>query len=790
MVDAPLTTGRTLSDPPSGVYFTPIATGGTAPDRWIDVVVNIGPFPNNTPPTLNMGANAFTVPVGTPVGFTAFASDPNGDPLAYFWDFTPGFDLDNLAPNSANVSHAWGGPGEYVVRCVVSDMKGGIASAHTVVRVGGAGMSQITGRVLTQEGVALEGVRIKGVPSGPEGYTDSQGNYILAGIPGQSQAYTPVKAGYTFSPPSVNLSGPTTDVNFTAIRLPEISIVAVDSQASESCADGGRVVISRTGPLTSLLTVDVGMTGPATEGSDYQWTVNGLAHPAPDAYGIVSVQIPIGIACVDINLTALSDAVSEGTEAMTFHLVNRATTPTHIYTPLSAAKITIHDTCQMGPAATVTMALAPGESITVQEGGSPNDAESRLRVSRTGALTSALPVVMRATPLGAQPPKLNVDFQVVVNGLPLEGEGLCSGTFSLVIPAGMAYAEMGIRALNDPWCEPVEDVKVTVEQGNGYVANNVQATLSLISEDPFFPTITSGVFMPDGSFKIAYHGGEFAFLGTHEPTTPLARIDVSQNLTSWSCSFPIKVVENGFYVYTDTSTAALTHKFYRVARLPEPPVPGPTIQSANALGFVKTTLYPGVTLICNPLSRSNNHFNAILSLPNTAIGAIIYRWDPSAGAYGDNIVWGGTTVGWTTTETDPAWLRLEPGESIFVSNPLGVGLNVAFIGDIFQFHTVAIPGGSANSRIGSQIPRLVPLGSAGAAGTLKFPAADGDTLFRWNPVTQAYLNSETYFAGYGWFGGSSLLGPTLNLAEGFIIMKPGATQNWLSDHANWTYPCP
>ncbi len=39
--------GLTHEDSAAGLFVTPIAVGGTASERYIDVQVNIGPFPGN-----------------------------------------------------------------------------------------------------------------------------------------------------------------------------------------------------------------------------------------------------------------------------------------------------------------------------------------------------------------------------------------------------------------------------------------------------------------------------------------------------------------------------------------------------------------------------------------------------------------------------------------------------------------------------------------------------------------------------------------------------------------------
>src|SRR5207249_8762646 len=56
--DAALVIGRTFSDRVAAVHITPVAQGGAGTDKWIDVVVNLGGFPGNLPPTLMINADS------------------------------------------------------------------------------------------------------------------------------------------------------------------------------------------------------------------------------------------------------------------------------------------------------------------------------------------------------------------------------------------------------------------------------------------------------------------------------------------------------------------------------------------------------------------------------------------------------------------------------------------------------------------------------------------------------------------------------------------------------------
>lgn len=129
--DATLAVGRTYSDNAAGVHITPTATGGSGADAWIDVNVQLGGFPGNQAPAANLSAPA-AADARASVLLSVSASDPNGDALAYHWDFGD----DSVSTNSPTVSHSWPTGGTYQVQVTVTDMKGGTATDSAVVEVG------------------------------------------------------------------------------------------------------------------------------------------------------------------------------------------------------------------------------------------------------------------------------------------------------------------------------------------------------------------------------------------------------------------------------------------------------------------------------------------------------------------------------------------------------------------------------------------------------------------------------------------------------------------------------
>lgn len=128
--DGSLPIGKTYGDTAANIFVTPVARGGTAPNQYLDVRINSGPFPGNVAPVATINGPS-TIDARKTAVFSANASDSNGDMLAYFWDFGGAFSTDN----NATVPFAWTVGGSYTVKLTVSDMKGGTVTATKSVTV-------------------------------------------------------------------------------------------------------------------------------------------------------------------------------------------------------------------------------------------------------------------------------------------------------------------------------------------------------------------------------------------------------------------------------------------------------------------------------------------------------------------------------------------------------------------------------------------------------------------------------------------------------------------------------
>lgn len=128
--------GRTFSDTGADIHFTPIAKGGSNPNEWLDVVVNIGTQNNNAAPVISSITVSNPNPaVGQVINFNVTATDPDGDTLAYHWDVGDNT-VQSTQLNLNTRGKQWSAAGYYVVRVEVSDMKGGKATASRVISVG------------------------------------------------------------------------------------------------------------------------------------------------------------------------------------------------------------------------------------------------------------------------------------------------------------------------------------------------------------------------------------------------------------------------------------------------------------------------------------------------------------------------------------------------------------------------------------------------------------------------------------------------------------------------------
>ncbi len=247
MQDAPLALGRTFSDREVGFHVTPVRKGGTSPES-LDVVVHHGTFAGNGAPTVSITPAAPTVVASVAQLFTATASDPDGDVLAYAWEFddptAPGGTVDGGTHPDATLctqgSHAWTVGGTHLVRCTVTDLKGHATTASATVTVTGGTAAPLTirGVVRDENGTPLEGAVVNNfkasapnaVAYGDAAFvgssrTAADGTFVipLPATPAASYALTARHGGFgftcTYAGGVVSVSGASVaGVDFTRVR--------------------------------------------------------------------------------------------------------------------------------------------------------------------------------------------------------------------------------------------------------------------------------------------------------------------------------------------------------------------------------------------------------------------------------------------------------------------------------------------------------------------------------------------------------------------------------------------
>jgi hypothetical protein len=468
--DAAVVVGRTFNDNLAGVHITPVARGSTGTEPWMDVQVNLGPFPGNHPPALSVEVDSNNVPAGALVHFHATAADPDGDTLAYAWFFDDSI-LSVNSPFSTNnlpwISKAFSQTGGHVVRCVASDMKGGEASANAVITVGAGGGFRIMGRVTDANGLPLEGVFVSNGSNDMAdfigGWTDSDGRYVIVNITNEV-ALNAIQFGYNFSA-ATNWSNPVTPTNdtggidFVGLPLPAVNIVVDTNIVPETDSSAHYFTITRTGDTNSDFTVPLVVAGTATLGTDFSLS--------PD---IVSntITIPAGSNSVTLVFHTIRNSIIKPPQTATLTLLDdllNPINPTYALAPPAAATITIFDD-DAPPAPTVTVAAA---TPRISEDGADN---GEFIFSRAGSLHGDLLV------------------NYAVGGTALPGANYTPLAGLVLIPSGQTSATVYVQPLDDHLVKSNQTVTVTITPNSTYsVGSPASDTLTIQESDATVVTV-------------------------------------------------------------------------------------------------------------------------------------------------------------------------------------------------------------------------------------------------------------------------------------------------------------
>ncbi len=324
--DAPLVIGRTFTDPEVNLHITPVARGGSGLDTWYDVVVNRGPFPGNNPPRVSLGVSTNRVAPGRPVTFTVTGVDPDGDPLAYYWDISDG----TFGTNGPTLTRSWVVEGDYRVRVEVSDMRGGLVVLHTVVQVGNRTGFRISGTVLDNFGQPVVGARVGNgaltnttelAANYQATFTDSEGRFTLINQAPGDWAVTAFKHGYRTAPLNFNtiVTVVDQDVNLLEFLAEEQPRVTVRTAAHADLIRGrpGIFEFRRTGDTNTQLRAVFTLGGTAREGTDFTRLTNTTTHtnPLQTLLAPVNLRVPFYVVDFPTGVFATNVVIQTATNA-------------------------------------------------------------------------------------------------------------------------------------------------------------------------------------------------------------------------------------------------------------------------------------------------------------------------------------------------------------------------------------------------------------------------------------------------------------------------------------------
>lgn len=270
--------------------------------------------------------------------------------------------------------------------------------------------------------------------------------------------------------------------------LPEVSIVATDSNASEEGPSPGTFTIFRTGPTTGDLMVVFAVGGSATDPSDY--TFAGASSP-------FVVTIPNGSASATLTVHPVDDSVpGEGGETVIVTLQSNAAYTVNGASSAAVIGITDNDV------------LLSEVSVVATDPSANEDGDTgRFTVSRTGPTSNPLEVRFAVSGTANAP----ADYALAGTSSP----GV------LMIPAGMATSTLTVLPVDDmvPG-EGGETVIVTLEPNAAYTIDaGAGAALVTIADKSVLPEVS--VVATDPAASEAGGTGTFTFERTGGFGSPL-----------------------------------------------------------------------------------------------------------------------------------------------------------------------------------------------------------------------------------------------------------------------------
>ncbi|MCE2907197.1 MAG: S8 family serine peptidase, partial [Anabaena sp. CoA2_C59] len=231
--------------------------------------------------------------------------------------------------------------------------------------------------------------------------------------------------------------------------LPVITIAATDANAAETLLgtipNPGQYTLTRTGPTTSSLTVNVALSGTATNGTDYTTIPTTVTFAAGSSTAVV-------------NLSVTDDTLVEGTETATLTVTSGTG-----YTVGTSASAIVNIADNDPPQVSVVATDANAAETLL--GTTPNPGQYTL--TRTGPTTSSLTV------------------NVGLTGTATNGTDYTTIPTTVTFAAGSSTALVNLNVIDDTLVEGAETATLTVTSGTGYtVGTSASAIVNIADNDP------------------------------------------------------------------------------------------------------------------------------------------------------------------------------------------------------------------------------------------------------------------------------------------------------------------
>ncbi len=222
----------------------------------------------------------------------------------------------------------------------------------------------------------------------------------------------------------------------TNAPLPEINVSAPDPNASEPGADTGLFTITRSGATNATLTVNLYISGTASNGVDY------VTIPS-------AITFPIGVASTNITLQVINDAIGEPTETVYLAIAGN---PDVYDVRTNYALVSIADDGDL-PVATV----AATRAVAYEN-------------FRTGKFTINF----------ANPNSFDTTVNYVLSGTASNGVDYVAITNNVLMPAGTTSALITVSPINNTKLDGNRTVILTLTNGASYAigaASNATVTI-------------------------------------------------------------------------------------------------------------------------------------------------------------------------------------------------------------------------------------------------------------------------------------------------------------------------